>query len=81
MTRSKDQGPMRVMVASNLCTETPQGLADGAVLEGYAGPMAQVMVQASRDRPECVAALVEGLLRDLQDAAMPLEDRFTPPPQ
>ena len=51
------------------------------VLEGYAGPMAQVMVQASRDRPECVAALVEGLLRDLQDAAMPLEDRFTPPPQ
>ncbi len=79
VTRSKEPGLTRVMVASNLCAEAPQGLADGAVLEGYTGPMAQVMFQASRDRPECAAALVEGLLRDLQDAAMQLEDSLAPP--
>jgi hypothetical protein len=79
--RSKEEGPPRVMVASNRCTEAPQGLADGAVLEGYSGPLAQVVFQASRDRPACAAALVEGLLRDLQGTVMQLEDRLTPPPQ
>lgn len=79
--RSREEGPPRVMVASNLCVDAPRGLQDSAVIEGYSGPMARVMFQASRDRPECASVLVEGLLRDLQNATMQLEENLTPPPQ
>jgi hypothetical protein len=77
--RNKEEGPPRVVVASNLCAETPRGLSDGAVLEGYSGPMVRVMLQASSDRPECASALVEGLLMDLQNATMQLDQNLTPP--
>ena len=66
--RKRDEVPSRVVVASNLCASSPRGLADGALLEGYAGPMPRVVLQASRDRPQCAQALVEQLLSDLQGA-------------
>ena len=76
--RNREEGPPRVVVASNLCVETPRGLTDGATLDGYSGPMARVVLQASRDRPECAAALVEKLLLDLQGATMQLDQSVTP---
>jgi hypothetical protein len=71
--RSREEGPTRVVTASNLCVTSPRGLTDGAVLSGYSGPMPRVILEASRDRPQCAATLIEGLLSDLQGAASQLE--------
>lgn len=67
--RKRDEAPSRVVAATNLCVSTPRGLSDGAVLEGYAGPMPRIILQASRERPQCAQALVEQLLSDLQSAS------------
>ena len=66
--RRQNDVPNRIVVASNLCVSTPQGLADGAVLDGYAGPLPRVVLQASQERPQCAQALITQLLSDLQGA-------------
>lgn len=57
--------PPRVVIANNLCVETPRGLQDAQILNGYSGKPAQVLFQAGKDRPECANRLVEKLLNDL----------------
>ena len=66
--RRQNDVPNRIVVASNLCVSTPRGLADGAVLDGYAGPLPRVVLQASQERPQCAQALITQLLSDLQGA-------------
>ena len=71
--RNPDGEPSHYMAASNLCLDHPVGLAEGAVLDGYSGPMAKVILQASRDRPQCATALIEKLVLDLQTVSSQLE--------
>jgi len=58
--------PLRVLVASNVCIDSPQGIAEGQVLHGYAGGMVKVLLLAGIENPDCAGRLADRWMKDLE---------------
>lgn len=66
--------PTHVMVANNICVETPRGLIDQQQLNGYAGAPARILFSAGRDHPQCASRLAEKLIQDLEDTIYEMDN-------
>jgi len=60
--------PVKVLVARNVCTDSPKGVPEGATLKGYAGGTAKVLLLAGTQNPECAVRLVEKWVSDLEQS-------------